>query len=207
MDEQMKIGWYQPAGLPYAGFAFQPALDATGPAAAGPQAADGLSFQQALTRWLSQSNGRQRPQETSQVDLLTVNPNLNLKLIQSLHPGAAIVQQHGHSQLQIPVPDLHTSHLHITHAVRWVADLDKLKLDGNKPTQPVALNLEQPFGKVIAPTALSATLMGQGVSTSHTSLSPDSIRHMLQGRVNLPPAEKAKKSGGAENQHSHFDKL
>lgn len=163
------------------------------------------SFQQALQQVLNPPRRRLHPQtlaETAQ--LLSINPNLNLKLISSLHPGAALVMENGHTRLEIPIPQLDQPGLQAhSSAVRQATLLDDFDRD---PLRLQAVNddgQKSAFGKVLASTGLAAVLMGEGVQRSRT-VTPESLSWLLNGAVPALPVDAAQKVSRAANDYSHW---
>lgn len=176
---------------------------------AGLDSANRLSFQSALQHWLHAGQRPQRaPEQLSQVDLLTVNPNLNLKLLHQV--------QQWHAQSQDALQPLQPAAA--AHAVQLQQQLPAIRaLSGLSQTDAQQLNdfrqpkealtehhLDQPFGKVVAPTALSAALMGQGTTVAQTNLVPESLKHLLRAVDQLGPIEKKPRLHELRNDYSHW---
>lgn len=179
----------------------------------GLDSANRLSFQSALQHWLQAGQRPQRkPEQLSANDLLTMNPNLNLKLQQQVQQWHAESQrlnldavQPAHSSSGVNVVQVQQQ-LPAIRALSGLSHSDAQQLnDFQQPKAPLMEHhLDQPFGKVVAPTALSAALMGQGTAVAQTNLVPESLKHLLRGLDQLGPIEKKPHLHALRNDYSHW---
>ncbi|MBF2055213.1 MAG: hypothetical protein IGS03_17320 [Candidatus Sericytochromatia bacterium] len=173
----------------------------------GLDSANRLSFQSALQHWLQVG---QRPQRRSEQlsanDLLTMNPNLNLKLQQQVQQWHAETQEAFQAIQPAGTVNAVQQQLPAIRALSGLGQTDTQQLsDFRHPKGPlVEHHLDQPFGKVVAPTALSAALMGQGTAVAQTHLVPESLKHLLRGLDQLGPIEKKPRVHPLRNDYSHW---
>lgn len=167
---------------------------------------DPADFQQALAFYLRPPQGSSLAQSQDNESLLTLNPNLNLKLISRLHPGATLVHENGRTRLELaePQPKPAVQQVSDQNVMQW-AQLQIPKSPEPLHSQPVlqAQSADLAFGQTVAPSHFSALLMGQGVA--HTrSLAPDSLNRLLQGRIPPPPVEQSPNADQTGNDFSHW---
>lgn len=164
------------------------------------------AFQQALAFYLRPPQGSSVAQSQDNESLLTLNPNLNLKMIARLHPGARLVHENGRTRLEIaePPPKPAAQQVSDQNIMQWA------QFQAPKPPEPLhsqpVLPPQSPdlaFGQTVAPSHLSALLMGQAVA--HTrSLAPESLNQLLQGRIPPPPVKESPSAEQTGNDFSHW---
>lgn len=169
---------------------------------------DPYDFQQALAFFLRPpqahpGSGQQQSQDSE--SLLTINPNLNLKLITRLHPGASLVHDQGRTRLEIAdappkAPELQVSDQNVMQwaQFQWPKPIEMRQ-------QPVisAQSPDLAFGQTLAPSSMSALFMGQGVARGQ-SLAPESLNRLLQGRIPPPPVDASEEATRLANEFSHW---
>lgn len=175
------------------------------PLATRPAPPDPYDFQQALAFFLRPPQGSAQQQSQDSEALLTINPNLNLKLITRLHPGTSLVNDNGRTRLEIADAPSKPAELQVSdqNVMQWA------HFQAPKPVewlqQPV-LSAQSPdlaFGQTLAPSGMSALLMGQGVAHSR-SLAPESLNRLLQGRIPPPPVDANADAERLANDFSHW---
>ncbi|MGE3727532.1 MAG: hypothetical protein AB7I41_18375 [Candidatus Sericytochromatia bacterium] len=176
------------------------------PRSTRPAPPDPYDFQQALAFFLRPPQGSVANQSQDNESLLTINPNLNLKLITRLHPGASLVHDQGRTRLEIAdappkAPELMVSDQNV---MQW-AQFQTPKPPEALHNQPVfqAQSPDLAFGRTLAPSGLSALFMGQGVARGR-SLAPESLNRLLQGRIPPPPVDANTDAERLANDLSHW---
>jgi hypothetical protein len=170
-----------------------------------PAPPDPYDFQQALAFFLRPPQGSLANQSQDQESLLTINPNLNLKLITRLHPGASLVHDQGRTRLEIAEapPKAPEQQVSDQNVMQWA------QFQTSKPVeiqqQPVisAQSPDLAFGQTLAPSSMSALFMGQSVARGQ-SLAPESLSRLLQGRIPPPPVDASEEAKRLANEFSHW---
>ncbi len=170
-----------------------------------PQPPDPYDFQQALAFFLRPPQGSVANQSQDQESLLTINPNLNLKLITRLHPGASLVHDQGRTRLEIAEapPKAPEQQVSDQNVMQWAQFQTPKPIEMSQQPVISAQSPDLAFGQTLAPSGLSALFMGQGVARGR-SLAPESLNRLLQGRIPPPPVEASEEATRLANDFSHW---
>ncbi|PIQ25003.1 hypothetical protein COW36_16250 [bacterium (Candidatus Blackallbacteria) CG17_big_fil_post_rev_8_21_14_2_50_48_46] len=164
-------------------------------------------FEQTLAFFLAPPPSRfPQADQPDNATLLTLNPHLNLKLIQSLHPETRLVKDQGHLRIEIPVTpqkseQAQSTDQNLIQAVQLNSPLFSV------PPQLAPQNpapRETAFGRVVAPGSLQSLLAGQNTGAQESLLVSQSLSRLLQGQVPPAPLEAREKMHSPFNAYSHW---
>jgi hypothetical protein len=177
------------------------------PRSTRPSPLDPLDFQQALAYFLQPPPGSPLQQSQDTEELLTINPQLNLKLISRLYPGASLVTHNGRTRVELADTPLKSAKAQEidNNLLQSVQYQSPKPIAEQSPHQTVIASqgLDLAFGRVVVPRALTAVLMGQGVAQNQ-SLAPESVARLLQGRIPLMPVEPRSNLEKPVNEYSYW---
>lgn len=169
-----------------------------------------LNFQQVLETLLNEQkqNGQRTPDNPT---LLSVNPHMNLRVMQQAHPGAQLVFEDGNFSLKLPAPQLAqqvAQHPLASQAVQASPTAGQLSLAmGQAYAGHKEEALVSPFGKSVAPSSSSAPWLSGAVSAVTGDLKPDSLQALLAPRWQTLPIASSTQAPQVNPDISHWDKL